>query len=331
MHQGLWRHLRSLGRRARHRRARARRLRQGPGDSRCARSKKLAPTFARYVRVGDRRTTQEALIADGLWSQYLEVAIGPDAEVFTKSPVLSAVGWGDWIGVRSESQWNNPEPEIVLACDARGRILGAALGNDVNLRDIEGRSALLWAKPRTTMRAAPSVRSSACSMSASGSMTCAAPWSRYEVHGADDYRLEGSSSMSLISRDLSISFDRPWTSTTIRTASCCSSERCSRRRRTATRRPRLHSQDRRHRARLGAGAQDAGEQSNDVAAGTALDAGNRRADAQPRNRGLPPHSQSRPCAHTVYPSLRDKRVVVTVAARASARQSSRASPNRALA
>ncbi len=91
---------------------------------------------------------KEALIADGLWSQYLEVAIGPDAEVFTKSPVLSSVGWGDWIGVRKESQWNNPEPEIVLACDAKGRTLGAALGNDVNLRDIEGRSALLLGKAK---------------------------------------------------------------------------------------------------------------------------------------------------------------------------------------
>ncbi|HET9448342.1 MAG TPA: hypothetical protein VFO35_18885, partial [Steroidobacteraceae bacterium] len=89
----------------------------------------------RAVRPGspDAARLKDALIADRLWSQYLEVAIGPDAEVFTKSPVLSAVGWGDWIGVRSESQWNNPEPEIVLACDARGRILGAALGNDVNL------------------------------------------------------------------------------------------------------------------------------------------------------------------------------------------------------
>src|SRR5437763_7162944 len=57
------------------------------------------------------------LIADGLWSQYLEVAIGPDAEIFTKSPPLSSVGWGDWIGVRSDSAWNNPEPEVVLACD----------------------------------------------------------------------------------------------------------------------------------------------------------------------------------------------------------------------
>ena len=76
------------------------------------------------------------------------MAIGPDAEIFTKAPTLSSVGWGDWIGVRSDSAWNNPEPEIVLAVDSAGRILGATLGNDVNLRDIEGRSALLLGKAK---------------------------------------------------------------------------------------------------------------------------------------------------------------------------------------
>jgi fumarylacetoacetate (FAA) hydrolase family protein len=157
----------------------------------------------RSVRPGSATAARlkEVLIADGLWSQYLEVAIGPDAEVFTKSPVLSAVGWGDWIGVRSESQWNNPEPEIVLACDARGRTLGAALGNDVNLRDIEGRSALLLGKAKDNNASCAigpfirlfderftldEVRSAVVSL---------------EVDGVDGYRLEGSSSMSQISRD----------------------------------------------------------------------------------------------------------------------------------
>jgi fumarylacetoacetate (FAA) hydrolase family protein len=89
-----------------------------------------------------------ALIEDGMWSQYLEVAIGPDAEVFTKSPVLSTVGSGATIGVRSDSDWNNPEPEIVILADARGKAVGATLGNDVNLRDFEGRSALLLGKAK---------------------------------------------------------------------------------------------------------------------------------------------------------------------------------------
>lgn len=84
----------------------------------------------------------------GLWSQYLEVGIGPDAEVFTKAPVLASVGCGQDIGVRADSAWNNPEPEVVLAVNGRGDIVGATLGNDVNLRDIEGRSALLLGKAK---------------------------------------------------------------------------------------------------------------------------------------------------------------------------------------
>jgi len=89
-----------------------------------------------------------ALIEAGMWSQYLEVAIGPDAEVFTKAPVLSTVGWGAEIGVRSDSTWNNPEPEIVVIVNAQGKAVGATLGNDVNLRDFEGRSALLLGKAK---------------------------------------------------------------------------------------------------------------------------------------------------------------------------------------
>jgi fumarylacetoacetate (FAA) hydrolase family protein len=107
-------------------------------------------TDIRSVKPGseDAKKLKAALISDGLWSQYLEVAIGPDAEIFTKAPTLSSVGWGEFIGVRSDSAWNNPEPEIVLAVDSAGRILGATLGNDVNLRDIEGRSALLLGKAK---------------------------------------------------------------------------------------------------------------------------------------------------------------------------------------
>lgn len=91
----------------------------------------------------EARKAKAVLQEQGLWSQYLEVGIGPDPEVFTKGPVLSAVGWGQHIGVREDSSWNNPEPELVLAVRSDGVALGATLGNDVNLRDIEGRSALL--------------------------------------------------------------------------------------------------------------------------------------------------------------------------------------------
>ncbi|SFC90768.1 fumarylacetoacetate hydrolase family protein [Massilia yuzhufengensis] len=88
------------------------------------------------------------LSGHGLWSQYMEVGIGPDAEVFTKSQPMSAVGHGAQVGLHPSSHWNNPEPEIVLAVNSRGQVVGAALGNDVNLRDIEGRSALLLGKAK---------------------------------------------------------------------------------------------------------------------------------------------------------------------------------------
>jgi fumarylacetoacetate (FAA) hydrolase family protein len=88
------------------------------------------------------------LIEMGLWSQYLEVGIGKDAEVFTKSQAMSAVGYGAEIGIHPISHWNNPEPEIVLAVSPQGIVQGAALGNDVNLRDVEGRSALLLGKAK---------------------------------------------------------------------------------------------------------------------------------------------------------------------------------------
>ncbi|WP_432547413.1 fumarylacetoacetate hydrolase family protein [Kineococcus sp. SYSU DK004] len=97
----------------------------------------VVPGSAQAARV------KEALLARGMWSQYLEVGLGPDPEVFTKAPVLSSVGYGERVGIPATSSWNNPEPELVLVVDAEGVPRGATLGNDVNLRDVEGRSALL--------------------------------------------------------------------------------------------------------------------------------------------------------------------------------------------
>ncbi|WP_035484570.1 fumarylacetoacetate hydrolase family protein [Geminicoccus roseus] len=144
---------------------------------------------------------KEHLIRQGAWSQYLEVGIGKDAEVFTKGQPMSAVGTGSLIGIHPVSTWNNPEPEIVLVVSNQGRIVGATLGNDVNLRDVEGRSALLLGKAKDN--------------NASGAV---GPFIRLFdqtfglddvrnaeldmlVEGSDGFRMEGRSNMSAISRD----------------------------------------------------------------------------------------------------------------------------------
>lgn len=142
-----------------------------------------------------------ALIDEGMWSQYLEVAIGPDAEIFTKASVLSSVGWGADIGVRSDSTWNNPEPEIVLVADSHGRAKGAALGNDVNLRDFEGRSALLLSKAKdnnASCAIGPFIRLFDGSF---GMDEVRQAVVELVVEGTDNFRLEGESSMAEISRD----------------------------------------------------------------------------------------------------------------------------------
>ncbi|OYY91302.1 MAG: fumarylacetoacetate hydrolase [Sphingomonas sp. 28-66-16] len=142
-----------------------------------------------------------ALIADGLWSQYLEVAIGPDAEVFTKAPVLATVGPGADIGVRSDSTWNNPEPEIALLVDSCGAAIGAMLGNDVNLRDFEGRSALLLGKAKdnnASCALGPMVRLFDESFTIDDVRSAEV---RLTIIGADGYVLEGASNMAEISRD----------------------------------------------------------------------------------------------------------------------------------
>ena len=128
---------------------------QAKGDSGRAEEirKRLAPVLGESLKgvvAGSPEAAKvKALLQDmGLWSQYLEVGIGPDAEIFTKAQVMSAVGCGAKVGIHPISEWNNPEPEVVLAVRSDGTIVGATLGNDVNLRDVEGRSALLLGKAK---------------------------------------------------------------------------------------------------------------------------------------------------------------------------------------
>lgn len=151
----------------------------------------------------DEAARAKALLMEaGYWSQYLEVGIGPDAEVFTKAPVLASVGLGAEIGILAKSSWNNPEPEAVLAVNSRGEILGATLGNDVNLRDIEGRSALLLGKAKDNNASSalgPFIRlfDSHFTLDDVRALDIT-----LTVTGADDgYTLRGTSSMREISRD----------------------------------------------------------------------------------------------------------------------------------
>ena len=155
------------------------------------------------IQPGSAQATQvkAALIREDLWSQYLEVGIGPDAEVFSKAQTLSSVGSGAEIGLHPVSAWNNPEPEVVLAVSSQGRIVGATLGNDVNLRDVEGRSALLLSKAKDNNASSaigPMIRLFDEGFSLDDVRTAQLTLT---VNGEDGYSLSGASSMTEISRD----------------------------------------------------------------------------------------------------------------------------------
>jgi fumarylacetoacetate (FAA) hydrolase family protein len=141
------------------------------------------------------------LIGQGIWSQYLEVGIGPDAEIFTKCPPLASVGTGTEVGIHPKSEWNNPEPEVVLAVSRTGKTVGATLGNDVNLRDFEGRSALLLGKAKdnnASCAIGPFIRLFDEHFSMDDVRACDLA---LHIEGPDGFKFTGRSSMAEISRD----------------------------------------------------------------------------------------------------------------------------------
>lgn len=157
----------------------------------------------RRLKPGSREALalKEVLIAQGAWSQYLEVGIGEDAEIFTKAQPMSAVGHGMDAGLHPRSTWNNPEPEVVLVVSSKGRIVGATLGNDVNLRDFEGRSALLLSKAKdnsASTAVGPFIRFFDGTFDLD---TVRRMEVRLTVDGPDGFRLNGTSSMAEIARD----------------------------------------------------------------------------------------------------------------------------------
>lgn len=177
-----------------------------PSQSKIARGEfltKLGQDISKIIPGSDEaEQLKKILIAEGAWSQYLEVGIGPYAEIFTKAPIMSAVGFGSEIGIHPESVWNNPEPEVVLVLNSKSQIMGVTLGNDVNLRDFEGRSALLLGKAKdnnASCSIGPLIRLLDDDFTIDNIRSLEVALS---IKGNDGFELKDGSSMREISRDI---------------------------------------------------------------------------------------------------------------------------------
>jgi fumarylacetoacetate (FAA) hydrolase family protein len=172
------------------------------GEARAALEAKIGEDL-RGIEPGSAEAARvkAVLVERGLWSQYLEVGLGPDVEIFTKAQPMSSVGHGDQIGLHPSSTWNNPEPEVVLIVSSEGEIVGATLGNDVNLRDVEGRSVLLLGRAKdnnASCAIGPFIRlfDDRFTLEDVRSLDL-----ELRVEGPDAYVLEDTSAMRDISRD----------------------------------------------------------------------------------------------------------------------------------
>ena len=228
---------------------------------------------------------KDVLVREGMWSQYLEVGIGPDAELFTKAQPMSSVGHLAEVGIGGGSTWNNPEPEVVLVVSSNGAIVGATLGNDVNLRDVEGRSALLLGRAKDNNASASLGPFMRLFDGRFGLDDIRSAEVRLVIEGADGYRLEGASEMGRISRDPAdlVGLDHRARSRLPRRRGAVPGHDVRAGRRPGRAGHGLHAPSRRRRDRLLATARDAREHGGAERPGGTLDVRGRGAHAQPRH------------------------------------------------
>ena len=91
-----------------------------------------------YLRSREARMVESEFSA----SAYDRVYDAERPEIFFKSLPDKVVSPGDSVGIRRDARWNVPEPELALAINSAGAIVGFTIGNDMSSRDIEGENLL---------------------------------------------------------------------------------------------------------------------------------------------------------------------------------------------